>query len=81
MATTNLAIAGSILRNFSIAFVSIVGAVFGVREIVSIAARRQMAEGERGHLGLYNARVHPEQDRLYGALFIEPDPLIHWLTF
>jgi len=64
MATTNPAIAGSILRNFSIAAVSIAGGVFGVYRIVSIASTKQMAGGERGQLRLYNARVHPEQDRL-----------------
>jgi hypothetical protein len=64
MATTSPAIAGSILRNFSIAAVSIVGGVFGVYRIVGIASRKQMAEGERAQLKLYNARVHPEQDRL-----------------
>ena len=62
---TNPAVAGKILRNFSIALVTAVSAVFAANQIISIASRKQMAEGARGKLGLYNATVHPEQDRLY----------------
>lgn len=65
---TNPAVAGKILRNFSIAFVTAVSAVFAADQIVSIASRKQMAEGVRSKLGLYNASVHPEQDRLYESL-------------
>ncbi|CZR62691.1 uncharacterized protein PAC_12588 [Phialocephala subalpina] len=42
--------------------VTAVGSVFAVTGVFDIATRKEM--GERRHLKLYNAIVHPEQDRL-----------------
>lgn len=64
---TNPAIAGTILRNFSIVFCTAVGGVFAVEGILKIATRKQM--GIRGQLGAYNATVQPSQDRLYALPF------------
>ncbi len=63
---TSPAVAGKILRNFSIVGVSLVGGVFAAYEVFGFASRRQMGEF-RGQLPLgdYNAAVRPEQDRLY----------------
>jgi len=62
---SNPAIAGTILRNFSIAAVVGVSGVFAVDQIITIASRNQRAVAGREDLGTYNAIVHPEQDRLY----------------
>ena len=53
--STNPAIAGKILRNFSIVAVA-------VDRVISIGSRKQMAEGVRGQLQLHNANVRPQQD-------------------
>lgn len=58
---TNPAIAGKILRNFSIAFVVSTGSVFAAYEVFGIATRKQKMENKV----TYNNRIHPEQDRLY----------------
>jgi len=68
MSVTNPAVAGSILRNFSIAAATAVGAVYAADRIVSIASRKQMAERMRE--GEYNENVHPEQDPLYVPLLL-----------
>ncbi|KAF4625686.1 hypothetical protein G7Y89_g12476 [Cudoniella acicularis] len=60
---TNPAVAGPILRNFSIVFVTAVSAVFAIDGIFQIANRNKMG-GIRSQLGLYNAEPKPEQDRL-----------------
>lgn len=69
---TNPAIAGPILRLFTIAAVAAVGGVFAADKIISIASRKQMES--RG--GFYNDAVHPEQDRLYVPLFMPPNIII-----
>jgi hypothetical protein len=69
MSVTNPAVAGSILRSFSIAAVTAVGAVYAVDRIISIASRKQMEERSRGQAGGYNQNVHPEQDPLYVLFF------------
>ena len=61
---TNPAVAEKILRNFSIAAVTAVSAVFAADRIVHIASREQM-EAVRGRQPkLYNESVQPQQDRL-----------------
>jgi hypothetical protein len=65
---TNPAVAGFILKTFAIITVTALGAVCASDKIIGIASRKQM--GVRGQKGLYNARVHPEQDPLYEPLFI-----------
>lgn len=66
--STNPAVAGRILRNFAIISTTALAGVFATNEIMGIANRKEMIEGVRGglreHLGVYNASVHPEQDRL-----------------
>ncbi len=63
--TTTPAIAGKILRNFSIAAVSIVGGVLAAYEVFGLASRRQMGIYRgTGELGVYNSAVRPDQDRL-----------------
>jgi hypothetical protein len=76
--TTNPAVAGSILAKFGLAAVSIVGGVFATYRVVSLASRKQMSEGVRGQLRLYNASVRPEQDRLYVYLFFLPFLAFLW---
>ncbi|TVY46484.1 hypothetical protein LOCC1_G003466 [Lachnellula occidentalis] len=61
--SSNPAIAGRILRNFSIVAVVALTGVYASDRIISIASRKQM--GLRGERGVYNASVHPEQDPLY----------------
>jgi hypothetical protein len=48
--------------------VAAVSAMFAADQIVRIGSRKQMAEGARGKVQLYNASVQPQQDRLYEAL-------------
>jgi hypothetical protein len=62
---TNPAVAGPILRLFTIVAVAAVSGVFAADKIITIASRKQMES--RG--GLYNDAVHPEQDRLYVPLY------------
>ena len=57
---TNPAIAGKILRNFSIAFVASTGSVLAVYGVFGIATRKQKPENKV----TYNKKIHPEQDRL-----------------
>jgi hypothetical protein len=66
--TASPAVGGKILRNFSIAAVTIVSAVYASDRIITIASQRQMMEA-RGNPGTYNDMVHPEQDRLYVSHF------------
>jgi hypothetical protein len=70
---TNPAVAGSILRLFTIVAVTAVGGVFAADKFISIASRKQMES--RG--GFYNDAVHPEQDRLYVPLFNPPKLLLY----
>ena len=60
------AVTAHILRNFSIAFVGIVGTVAAGTEVYNIASRkdRELTKGwgERRH---YNTKPQPQQDRLY----------------
>ncbi|TVY27237.1 hypothetical protein LHYA1_G004226 [Lachnellula hyalina] len=60
--STNPAIAGTILRNFSIITAVALTGVYASDRIISIASRKQM--GIRGEQSIYNASVHPEQDPL-----------------
>jgi hypothetical protein len=69
---TNPAVAGPILRLFTIVVVAAVGGVFAADKIVSIASRKQMES--RG--GFYNDAVHPEQDRLYVPPFMPPNLIV-----
>jgi len=62
---TNPSVAGPILRYFSIAFVTIVGGVFAVEGVYSIAHRQHLAETGFERKKVYNTIVHPEQDRMY----------------
>lgn len=64
MSATNPAIAGSILRSFSIIAATAVGAVYATDRIISIASRKQMEERSRGLVGDYNDSVQMEQDPL-----------------
>jgi hypothetical protein len=59
------AVAGHILRNFSIAFVGILGAVGAITEVYNIASRkdRELTKGW-GEKRQYNAAPQPQQDRL-----------------
>jgi hypothetical protein len=62
------AVTAHILRNFSVAFVGIVGTIAGITEVYNIASMkdREATKGW-GERRPYNAKPQPQQDRLYVA--------------
>lgn len=63
------AVTAHILRNFSIAFIGIVGTVAAGTEVYNIASRkhRELTKGW-GERRQYNTQPQPQQDRLYESL-------------
>ncbi|KAE9368259.1 hypothetical protein N431DRAFT_414554 [Stipitochalara longipes BDJ] len=59
------AVTAHILRNFSIAFLGIVGTIAGITEVYNIASvkDRELSKGW-GERRPYNAKPQPQQDRL-----------------
>ena len=78
---TNPAVAGSILRLFTIAAVVGVSGVFAADQVISIATRRRMQEAGRAELKAYNTEPRPNQDRLYGILSTSYSMASKWLKF
>jgi hypothetical protein len=63
------AVTAHILRNFSVAFVGIVGTIAAGTKVYDIASRkdRELTKGW-GERRSYNAKPQPQQDRLYEPL-------------